>query len=229
MGEKLGDAWLPLAEAAERLGVSRLRVREGIAAGAIRAQRDNRGLWRVTLDEAPASLSRRLADLRIDPTALVGILFDEIEEANLALADRDSDVDRLSALVARHEDLLERALSLAESTRKAPATGGEGIERLGVLAERSDALIARTIGALEKKEADLKRMTGLADRAVSTAAALDAEVARQAETSKKRDALLDRVLALAHASVERISAPGRAGGFFGRVRSRLARDKDARG
>src|SRR5947209_19039538 len=67
LGEGDRRAWLSLEEAAHRLGVSRLRLREGIAAGAVRAQRDNRGLWRVTLDDIPDWLIRRTASVKIEP------------------------------------------------------------------------------------------------------------------------------------------------------------------
>ena len=56
------DAWLSLDEAAERLGVSRLRVREAIAAKAIAARRDNHGFWRVSLSDGAAVSIRRVGE-----------------------------------------------------------------------------------------------------------------------------------------------------------------------
>jgi hypothetical protein len=221
LGEDQAHSWLPLEEAAKRLQVSRLRLREGIAAGAIRAQRDNRGFWRITLAGGAESLRDRPRDATIDPAGLVELLFDEIEEINASLAERDAQVDRLSALLARHEALLERTLRLAES-RSSRAADAERLERL---ATRSDALIERAIESLAKKDSDLSRMSGLMDRALSTAAGLDAETARQSELIRKHHALFERLLALAQASVDRIAGGGRAGGVLSRIRSRLSGGK----
>ena len=223
MAEELKEGWLSLEEGAKRLGVSRLRLREGIAAGAIRAQRDNLGFWRIILDGSPSAIGSRLRDVRVDPAELIGLLFDEVEEANASLSERDAHVDRLTALLVRHEMLLDRALTLAESR----APGGGEVERLGGLARRSDALIERTIETLEKKQSDLARMTGLVDRALETAATLDAEVSRQSELARKHHALLERLFALAQASVERMSGGGGPGGLLSRIRSRLAGEKGA--
>ena len=67
MTDDSSEAWLSLDEAAERLGVSRLRLREAIAANAIPARRDNRGFWRVSLADGAApryAASKRRATTR---------------------------------------------------------------------------------------------------------------------------------------------------------------------
>ncbi len=74
------DVWLSLDEAAALWGVSRLRLREAIAAGALAAQRDNRGFWRVRSDK-PVDFAAQ----RAPPERLVEALFDEIEELGEAL------------------------------------------------------------------------------------------------------------------------------------------------
>ena len=57
--DRAPTAWLSLDEAARRLGVSRLRLREAIAAGALPARRDNHGFWRVSLEQRRRRHARR--------------------------------------------------------------------------------------------------------------------------------------------------------------------------
>jgi excisionase family DNA binding protein len=203
------DAWLSLDEAAARWGVSRLRIREAIAAGALRAQRDNRGFWRVYADEVGV-----LSEVRVAPNQLLEIMFDEIEELTSALDERRQEVDRLGVVAARQQDLLERALTIAEA---APPSGD--IQHLAALNERSHLLLDGALASLEQRDAALQQMNGLMQRALDTTAGLDAEVARQRETSEKQRALLDRVFELARASLDRLATQHRPG-WFDRLRGR---------
>jgi excisionase family DNA binding protein len=211
MTEPGSDAWLSLDEVASRLGVTRLRVREAIAAGALRARRDNRGFWRVTLDAAEEAAGR-MASLRVEPTQLVEILFDEVEEATAALAERSADVERLTALIDRQQELMERALRAAEGRKAAVPE-----ERLAALNERSQTLIDRALTQLEARDAELVKVSGMLDRAMGAAAGLDAEVARQIEITQRQRAILDRVFAIAQAGLERLALSPR-GGWFSRWR-----------
>ena len=54
-------SFLSLAEAAARLGVSRLKLREAIAKGVVPARRDNEGRWRVDLTALPPDVTDRRA------------------------------------------------------------------------------------------------------------------------------------------------------------------------
>jgi uncharacterized coiled-coil protein SlyX len=210
MTDRPRDAWLSLDEAAALWGVSRLRLREAIAVGALAAQRDNRGAWRV-LGPAPVDF----ATLRAPPEKLIEALFDEIEELSGALEERGQEVERLHALTARQQSLIERALTLAESAPLAP-----DIQRLAAINEQSQALAERALTTLETREQALSQMNGLMTRALDTVAGLDAEVARQRETSEKQRALLDRVFELARASLDRLSGDSSRSGWLARLRRR---------
>jgi len=210
MTDRPRDAWLSLDEAAALWGVSRLRLREAIAVGALAAQRDNRGAWRV-LGQAPVEF----AALRAPPEKLIETLFDEIEELSGALEERGQEVERLHALTARQQALIERALSLAESAPAQPE-----IQRLAALNEQSQALADRALTKLETREQALNQMNGLMTRALDTVAGLDAEVARQKETSEKQRALLDRVFELARASLDRLNSEATRSGWLARLRKR---------
>ena len=222
MTESARDAWLSLNEAAARLGLSRLRLREAIAAGVLRAQRDNRGYWRVWVEEN-RDFAREIAAAQISPDKLIEALFDEIEELTSAHDERQSEVDRLSELAARQQALLERAIALAETSGEAKPA--EEVNRLGALNERSQALVERAMTSLEQRETALHQMSGLMDRALETVAGLDAEVVRQRETSQRQRALLDRVFELARASLDRIAGESPRG-WFGRMRGRRPGGKE---
>ena len=205
------DAWLSLDEAAARWGVTRLRLREAIAAGALPAARDNSGFYRVSAD---AEID--FAALRAPADKLIEILFDEIEELTSALGERGQEIERYAALAARQQALLARALALAEAAPSLTET-----QRLTDLNERSQAFAERALASLEDRSRALGQMNGLMERALDTVAGLDAEVAHQQETSERQRALLDRVFNVARASLDKLAGDAPRGGWLGRWRGRM--------
>jgi excisionase family DNA binding protein len=216
MTESSSGAWLTLDEAAERLGVSRLRLRQAIAANAIPAQRDNQRFWRLTLPDDLAAVRRSIETAKVHSQGLIDLLFDEIEDLNAHLSESASNEQRLAALAGRQQELLERALSLAENT------SGNAAVDIGRVAR-----LERSLASLDAKNAELATMTGLMDRALTTVAGLDAEVTRQRAVTDKQQALLERLFALAHENLDRLLAAPRRG-LFGRIRARVGRPPDGR-
>lgn len=223
MTELRTDAWLSLEEAARRLGVSRLRLREAIAVGALAARRDNHGFWRVSLEGGPDA-KRSVGAARVPPQQLIELLFDEIEELTALLAERSDDVARLGAVVDRQQVLLDRALRFAESADTADMRAPTGHHE--ALHERSHALIDRALSQLAKRDAELVKVTGLLDRAMGTATALDAEVVRQNDVAHRQRAMIDRLFALAQTSLDCI-APAGPRGWLARWRGSRERRKQA--
>lgn len=202
MPDQSNDDWLSLAEAAQRLGVNRIRVREAVAAGLIGARRDNRGFWRVSLAADIGDVARRMRELRLQPDALVELLFDEIEELGADLAERDSSLERLHAVTARQQDMLARALSLAENA-KDPGNPADH-ERLAGLNERSLRLL---------------------DRAFETIGGLESEVGRHAEVAERQKGLLDRLFEIANKKLDGLSSQRLGGkGWLNRLRGRRGRN-----
>ena len=147
MTDDSSEAWLSLDEAAERLGVSRLRLREAIAANAIAARRDNRGFWRVSLAGGARAAISRVKETRADPQQLIELLFDEIEDLNALMSERAESEERMAALIERQQALLDRTLSLAET---ADRTGtGRGTR---CFAPRSIAAAHRTNARQDRSE-----------------------------------------------------------------------------
>lgn len=222
MTDESSDAWLSLDEAARRLGVSRIRLREAIANDAISARRDNRGFWRVSLPEGAAATMGRIGEKRADPSRLIELLFDEIEDLNALLNDHTDGEARMAALIERQQAMLDRALSFAER----PATSAQEIERIAALHDRSQRLIEQTLDKIEARDAEVSRLTDLMDRALATVAGLDAEVTRRGEVAVKQQALLARVLQLAETSLERIGGAVSSRGSFRRLLGRMNRRPD---
>lgn len=218
MTDDSSEAWLSLDEAAERLGISRLRLREAIAANAIAARRDNRGFWRVSLADGARAAISRVNETRADPQQLVELLFDEIEDLNALMSERAANEGRMAALIERQQTLLDRALSLAER----PAELGVDAERVASLQDRSQRLIEETLGKIEARDGEFSRLSGLMDRALTTVAGLDAEVTRQKEVAVKQQALLERVFHLAEESLDRIGGRDGGRGLLRRLRDRIA-------
>lgn len=217
MTSESSDAWLSLDEAAERIGVSRVRLREAIAAKAIVGRRDNRGFWRVSLPDGAVAAKRRLGETRANPEQLVEVLFDEIEDLNAQMAERSSNEERMTALIERQQSLLEKTFAIAEK----PGASGLDAEQVAALTDRSQKLIEQTLVTIEAREEEVNKLTGLVDRALATVAGLDAEVTRQAEVALKQQALLDRVFRLAQKSLDRIGAAEGRRGLFRRMRDRV--------
>ena len=216
MLERSDETWLSLEEAARRVGVSRMRMREAIAAGLCGARRDNRGLWRVALGADLPALKTRIETASVAPDALVELLFDEIEENSLRLAERDASLERMSSLVERQQAIIARALALAEA--------GLPVEphRIAAVNDRATALIETAFQKLSSRDNEVFKLTGLLDRAFATISSLEDEVKRQAGAEERQKGLLDRLLVIANARLERFAGTdGRGGGLFNRLRGRL--------
>ena len=140
----------------------------------------------------------------MNPTALVELLFDEIEELNADLAERDSSLERLHALTARQQDMLARALALAEK----PENPGDAKDhdRLADLNERSLRLLETAVGKLADRDADIAKLTSLLDRAFRNISGLESEVERHFEVAERQKSLLDRLFEIANNKLDRLSS-----------------------
>jgi hypothetical protein len=216
MLERIDESWLSIEDAAARVGVSRIRMREAIAVGLCSARRDNRGLWRIALGENLPALKTSIENARVAPDALVELLFDEIEENSLLLAERDSSLERMNKLVERQQALIASALNLAEAAPPLET------QRIGAVNDRAAALIETSFQKLTSRDNEVFKLTGLLDRAFATIAGLEDEVKRQADVEVRQKSLLDRLFAIANARIEQFSATDAHGrGLLTRIRGRI--------
>lgn len=177
--------FLTVAEAAARLGVSRLRLRDAAARGLVPSKRDNEGRLRFDLAEVteapPGADGPPLA-----ADALLDILFDEVEELQAELSTRDDEVAALSALAARQDAALDQATAALEAKAAAEA-------RLG-------ALLDRALSHLEADADARERLAAVTARALSHLDGAGEGLERSLAQTARFEALLARALDLAEAA-----------------------------
>ena len=165
-----GHQFLPIGEAAQLLGLSRIRLREAITKGLLSARRDNEGHLRVDLSTLPKDFDARLTREKAQPVELLETLFDEIEELQFHVAGRDADIERLTSLLERQDATLERSLELNE--RGAVATSPNHIAKdgsasaLADVSERAFVLLDDVADRLETAMAQNDKFRHLVERAL---------------------------------------------------------------
>jgi excisionase family DNA binding protein len=211
------DGFLTLADAADRLGLSRLKLREAIAKGVIAARRDNEGRWRVDLTAVPHDVKGATAAVPADPAALMSALFDEIEELGQDLAQSQDTTARLTALAGTQADMIDRLTTLIES-RTAER------DRLGHIAGQAltAAEEAETRAAHLQTTAD--RALSLLDRAAGTLEGVKSDIARLTQESADKDrqiadhgARLERLFALSEQALAKAAPDRPTPGLLSRI------------
>ena len=217
MGPDSNDSFLPLAEAASRLGLSRLKLREGIAKGVVPARRDNEGRLRVDLGSVPSGVKAAIYAAPALPADLMGALFDEIEELSADLEASQVLTDRLVAVAGAQADTLDKVTAALEARTLER-------DRLGDIAGR--ALTAADDA--EARAAALKTTTdramGLLDRATGALEAVQTDMARIKADAADKDQMiaghgvqLDRLFSLSEQALEKAAEARRAPGLMARV------------
>lgn len=198
--------FLTVGEAAERLGLSRLRVREAVARGALRGRIDNEGLLRVDVPD-----TARIEDGPLDPADVLGFLFDELEEREALDAAKDARLAALADLSNRQADALDRAGAALEASVIRENRLSDLLDRAMAHLERPDAaaaldqtarfdaLLTRAIALAEARDvADRDKVPDLAPATDRAFGLLEEAVARAEASQSAADqssALLDRALA----------------------------------
>ncbi len=211
------DGFLTLAEAAGRLGISRLKLREGIAKGVISARRDNEGRWRIDLSSVPGDIRQAVAATQADPAALMGALFDEIEELGADLAQSQDMTARLTTLAGAQADMIDRLTAIAEA-RTADR------DRLGDIAGKALTAAEEAEQRAARLRMTTDRALGLLDRAAGTLEGVQDEISRLSEESAKKDrqiadhgARLERLFALSEEALEKAGTARPSPGLIARI------------
>ena len=211
------DGFLTLAEAAERLGLSRLKLREGIAKGVIAARRDNEGRWRVDLAMVPSDVRQAVAATQADPADLMGALFDEIEELGADLAQSQDLTARLTALAGTQADMIDRLTGIVEA-RTAER------DRLGDIADKALSTAEEAEERAARLQATADRALGLLDRAAGTLEGVQGEIARLSADVAEKDRQiadhgqrLERLFALSEEALEKAGTARPAPGLIARI------------
>lgn len=214
------DSFLPLAEAAARLGVSRLKLREIIAKGLLPARRDNQGWLRVDLTAAPADLAARAAALPAAPEALMSALFDEIEELSSDLDSSRAQSDRLAGVLQTQGAALDRAVAALETRTAERDSFASVAARALSVAEEAEGRATALGSVTDRALSALDRTTLALEAALAETRALKGQAAAHQEQITGQAGQLDRLFALSEQALEAAakarSAPSLVARVFGR-------------
>lgn len=223
-----GNEFLTVAEAADRTGQSRLRVREAAARGLIRSRRDNEGRLRVDL---PGAELPRDAQGTLDPDAIIGFLFDELEDVQAGAAEAAARADRLADLVARQGMALDQAAEALDTSDAAQTRLAEMLDRAFDLLEQSQSdgaegplseMLDRAFVVMDASAAENARLAQVSERALGHLDALGDGLENSLAQNARYDALLARAVALAEANGADTLAPA-TDRAFGLLEDALAR------
>ncbi len=166
-----------------------MRVREALAAGMLGGYRNNQGQWLVDSDTLPASLDG-LQAASLPPDRLLELLFDEVEELQQTIEERDTTIAQLTALMERQGNALERAVSLAEER------GDEGsrdqVQALSDTSDRALRLLEDAMGRLGDNAEAIRQLSLLVERGVMTSEQFDAQLQRNQADLEEKQAVIEQ-------------------------------------
>lgn len=191
-------AFLTVEEAATQLGVSRLRVREAVARGLLASRRDNQGHLRVDLPDTLRLTGDRNA--KLEPDAIMAFLFDDIEELEASVDQRDGLITQLTDLLARQGSALDRANSALDASEAREA--------------RLSALLDRALSHLEGQDATQARLMAVSDQALSRLDQMADRLDLSLAQTQKLDGLLNRAMVMAEQGAQAGQAADRALGLL---------------
>ena len=179
-----GLQFLSVAEAANRLGMSRIKIRDAAARGLIPSQRDNENRLRLDISDVGKG---DLSGGKVDQAALMNLLFDEVEELSDDMRARLAEVDALRSIADRQADALDNAASQIEQDAADKA--------------RLSDLLERTLAHLEGREGndDNARLADVSGRALNALEATEDRLENSLSQNARFDALLERALEYAAA------------------------------
>jgi DNA repair exonuclease SbcCD ATPase subunit len=209
---------ISVGEAAERLGISSVRVRHYLRVGRLAGFRDNRGHWRIATPLVSAAELKAGPTIDISAADAADLLVDEILELKDLLAERDHQVARLGALIERQQQALEdaarqaaercaerdaarerleqlsraldRALEMSEQALAKSAEQERENERLQALLARTTARFEDTLKRLEGAEGQNQGLLTTLDRGLDLLDRTTARLALDREARQRLEALL---------------------------------------
>lgn len=189
--------FLSVGEAAQRLGTSRMRVREAIASGILTAQRDNGGNWRVRLDPGRRHLDET-GRQHLSPDVMIELLFDEVQELQLELAHKERLTGQLYGLLERKQEIWDQPTALPAT---APLDDSQ-IEALNRIAGDALDALDQTVEKLAARTNQVQQMGGLLDRSLDASDQLKNKIAERDVVIEKQLAVIERLFALAEDSLD---------------------------
>lgn len=215
-----GD-FLTISQASELLGISRLRVREALYAGVVEGRRGNTGDWMVRWEPADTAYLRDMRDRRPTPGQRIEILFDEVEELERTVEDRDETIARLTKLTSHQNSLLERFSAFAEDRGGSESHAERQINQLSRTLDQALTALERVIDQLETSQQQNDAMAKLVDRSLVAGERFEDVLRGNEELISRQRKQIEHLLGIADESLRRLGEQtNRRRGFFDRVLGR---------
>lgn len=194
-----GLQFLSVAQAAEQLGISRLKIREAAARGLIPSQRDNENRLRLDLS-ALDHIDFDKEGNQLNQSALMHALFDEVEELHEDLGARAAEVAALRDIADRQADALEAA--------------ADQMEKGAFDRKQLEELLDRALAHLEAPNQNSvdAQLAEVSDRALTALEATGDKLEASLSQTARFDALVARAVDYAAASKEAGATDARAMG-----------------
>lgn len=166
-----------------------MRVREALAAGMLSGYRNNQGHWLVDTETLPASLDG-LQAASLPPDRLLELLFDEVEELQQTIDERDTTIAQLTALMERQGNALERAVSIAED--RSDRSSSDQVQALSATSDRALQLLEDAMDRLSGNEHSIQQLSQLVERGVATSEQFDAQLQRHQDHIEEKQAVIEQ-------------------------------------
>jgi hypothetical protein len=215
-GNDSGLQFLTVAQAAELLRVNRMTLRSAAVRGIIPSRRDNEGRLRLDITGVTGTGDKLVVpeSAKLAPAEMIDILFDEVEELQTDIQERDESIGLLLGISERQSSAIDGAgHALDEAERRQAClsslldrallhleAGAERETKFASLSDRSAQLLDATGDRLEKSLIQSGRFENLLERAMKVAADGSKGSGGEAEAMS---IAVDRAMLLLDAAVNR--------------------------
>lgn len=188
MGRARNDSglqFMTVAEAAELLRVNSMTLRSAAVRGLIPSKRDNEGRLRLDISGVRTSGDALVIpeSAKLAPTEMIDILFDEVEELQSDLQDRDEQIVRLLDVSGRQAGAIDNA--------------GRALDEAEHKQTRLSVMLDRALSHLEAGADREARLTNLSGRSANLLDATGDRLEQSLSQSGRFEQLLERAMRIA--------------------------------
>ena len=126
----------------------------------------------------------------LPPDRLLELLFDEVEELQQTIDERDTTIAQLTALMERQGNALERAVSIAED--RGDRSSSDQVQALSATSDRALRLLEDAMDRLSGNEHSIQQLSQLVERGVATSEQFDAQLQRHQDHIEEKQAVIEQ-------------------------------------